>query len=119
MSLYTDPSVNIDRVVPHPQEAGGAGTTSYCRYKHFVKSRLKEVRALVTTAGTTTGHKLDIYKGTTSIGSISLGTSAAGSWADASLTDTDLVATDVISVKTGADATGKALVFYQLADLPG
>ena len=51
-------------------ESGGAATTEYSKFRSFQAARLKAVQVAVTTAGTAATHKLDIYHGTTSIGSI-------------------------------------------------
>lgn len=109
---YTDPALTIARE-NFAGEAGGAATTEYSKFRSFQAYRLKAVHAAVTVAGTNTAHKLDIYHGTNSIGSIALGTSAAGSLANSGTLNEDCAAMDQISVKTGADATGKAHVVFE------
>lgn len=99
-------------------EAGGAATTEYLKYRSFQKARLKKVHAIVTTAGTATGHALDVYHGTDSIGSITLGTSTAGATASSALLDHTIDSLTQISVKTKADATGKANIIYEYEVLP-
>lgn len=94
-------------------EAGGAATTEYAKFRQFQKLKLKAVHAAVTTAGTTTGHALDIYHGTTSIGTIALSTSAAGVTATSGKLDRSVASFDQLSVKTKADATGKAHVIFE------
>lgn len=96
-------------------EAGGGATTEYCKFRSFQKAKLKAVHFVVTTAGTATAHKLDIFHGTTSIGSTTLGTNTAGYSASNTDVDQSLAALDQISVKTGADATGKAHVVFEYA----
>lgn len=99
-------------------EAGGAATTEYCKFRVFQKSRLKAVHAVVTTAGTATTHALNIYNGTTSIGAIALSTSTAGSTASSATLDSTVSALGQMSVKTGADADGKAHVIFEYETLP-
>lgn len=94
-------------------EAGGAATTEYTKFRSFQAAKLKKVHAIVTTAGTTTGHGLGVYHGTSSIGSITLGTSAAGVGAASATLNETLASYDQVSVKTLADATGKAHVIYE------
>jgi len=109
---YADPNATIRRE-NFAGEAGGGATTEYCKFRTYQKARLKKAHAVVTTAGTNAGHKLDVYHGTSSIGSISLGTSTAGVTASSSTLNEELASLDQISVKTGADATGKAHVIYE------
>jgi hypothetical protein len=99
-------------------EAGGAATTEYGKFRSFQSAKLKNVHAVVTVAGTNAAHGLDVFHGTTSIGSIVLGTSAAG--VSASLVPTNkgglnelLAAFDQISVKSKADIVGKAHVIFE------
>ena len=99
-------------------EAGGAATTEYTKFRSFQAAKLKKAHAVVTTAGTTTGHGLGVYHGTTSIGSITLGTAAAGATAASATLDRALAACDQVSVKTLADATGKAHVIFEYEVLP-
>lgn len=75
---YDSPNYNI-RNEQFSGESGGGATTEYMRFRRFQKMRVKAVHAVVTVAGTTTGHGFDIYHGTTSKGTLPvLGTSAAG-----------------------------------------
>lgn len=111
--FYDDPNCVINR--DHcPGEVGGAATTVYGKFHAFAKTRLHAIHARVTVAGTVTGHKLDVYIGTASVATVALSTSAAG------VTFTVPVCQNVdslqgIEVKTGADATGKAVVTYEYA----
>lgn len=109
---YADPNATVRRE-NFAGEAGGGATTEYCKFRSFQKARLKKVHAVVTVAGTATTHKLDVFHGTTSISSISLGTSIAGVTASSATLNEELAALDQISVKTGADAAGKAHVIYE------
>jgi hypothetical protein len=84
------------RWVPPTGRDGGTGT--------FV---VKEVIAIVMTAGTTSGAAFTVKKGTTSIGSVAVSTSTAGSRVVASLTDTEFTSTDIMSIENSvSEATG-------------
>ena len=109
---YADPNATVRREY-FAGEAGGGATTEYGKFRSFQKARLKKVHAVVTVAGTATTHKLDVYHGTTSISSISLSTAAARGTASSSTLNEELASLDQISVKTGADAAGKAHVIYE------
>lgn len=99
-------------------EAGGAATTEYCKFRSFMAAKLKKVHAVVTTAGTTTGHAFDIYHGTSSIASLALGTSTAGSKLSSSLLDETLASLEQISVKSKSDQAGKAHIIYEFKVTP-
>ena len=99
-------------------ESGGAATTEYSKFRSFQAARLKSVQVAVTTAGTATTHKLDIYHGTASIGSIAIGTATAGALLASTALNENLAAMDQVSVKTGADAVGKNHVIYEYDVLP-
>jgi len=94
-------------------EAGGAGTTEYCKFRSFQKGRVTAVHFAVTTAGTATAHKFDIYHGTTSIGSTTLGTNTAGYTVSNTTIDEAVASLDQVSVKSGADIVGKAHVIFE------
>jgi len=110
---YDDPNPVVRREEMSDQEAGGAATTEYSKFHHFQKYKLKAAHAVVTTAGTTTAHGFDVYVGTTSVGSITLGTSAAGVGASSGALDQAVAAYGQVSVKSLADATGKARIIYE------
>lgn len=102
--------------------AGGGATTAYAKFRTFRRSKLKNVHACVTTAGTTTAHKFDVYIGTTSVGSIAAGTAAAGVMVSAVALSTgglDQIfdGTSQLSVKTGSDAAGIADIVFEYQGL--
>lgn len=99
-------------------EAGGEATTEYAKFRRFQALQLKKVHAVVTTAGTTTGHKLDVYHGTTSVASIALSTSTTGEAASTDFLDLRVESLEALSVKTGADAAGKAHVIFEFENEP-
>lgn len=110
MGSYADPSAIITREY-NAGAAGGGATSFYGKFRSFQAAKLKKVHAVVLTAGTATTHKLDVYHGTTSIGTIALSTNT-GVFHSATLNE-DLASMDEVSVKTGADATGVAHVVYE------
>ena len=91
----------------------GAATTEYAKFRTFQKSLLKRVHAVVTVAGTTTAHALSVFHGTASVGSIALGTATAGSVACSAILNEPIASYDQISVKTLADAAGKAHIIFE------
>lgn len=108
---YNDPNYTVRR--EEMGVAGGAATTEYAKFRVFQAARLKKVHAIVVTAGTVTGHGLDVYSGTTSIGTIALSTNTAGYVAHSALLDATVASMGQVSVKTLADATGVAHVIYE------
>jgi hypothetical protein len=107
---YASPDVVISRE-RYAGACGGAATTEYGKFRSFQAAKLEKVHVVVTTAGTATTHKLDIYHGTSSIGTIALSTNT-GTFHSALLSEA-LASMDQISVKTGADAAGIADVVYE------
>lgn len=119
MSSYDHPNHVITREAFFLTVAGNAAKSA--RWSPYQKCVLKRVQAQVVTAGTsaTTGNKLDIYHGTTSIGSITLGTSTASTIGTASLNETISGAgADQVYVQNGTDATGVSNVTYVFQVLP-
>lgn len=114
---YSAPNATIRREY-FAGEAGGGATTEYGKFRSFQKSKLKAIHAVVTVAGTSTAHKLDLMHGTASIGVITLSTSTAGVVASSATLNEALAALDQISVKTGADVVGKAHVVYEYEVVP-
>lgn len=112
MGAYSDPNSTVRREA-NIGEVGGGATTSYGKFRHFQRIKLKRVHAVVTVAGTVAGHKLDVYHGTTSIGTIALGTAAAEVRVSSGILNELVESLEEVSVKTGADATGKAHVVYE------
>lgn len=114
---YDDPNFNIRRE-RFNAAMGGAATTEYAKFRSFQAARLKKVHAVVTTAGTATGHGFDVYKGTTSIGTIALGTATAGSIATSATLNAAMASLEQISVKSLADIVGKADVIFEYEVTP-
>lgn len=112
---YDSPQYQIIREDGGSGLAGGAATTEYSKFVSFVAQKLLRVNAHVTVAGTVAGHGFDVYIGTTSVGTIALGTSAATTNASVSIAAglQDVAALQGVSVKSLADATGKAVITYE------
>jgi hypothetical protein len=120
---YDEPNYTVRRE-QFAGEAGGAATTEYCKFRAFRAARLKQVHAFLTVAGTATTHGFNVFKGTTSVGTIALSTTAVTA-AQVNVTkygsgvlDVTLAAGDQISVKSLADAAGKAHIVYEFEITP-
>lgn len=114
---YDDPDTQVRREY-FAGNAGGGATTEYCKFRSFQKARLKAVHACVTVAGTTTTHGFSVFRGTTSVGTILLGTgtavgAAGGISASSGTLNLEIAAGQQISVKSLADADGKADIIYE------
>lgn len=118
---YDDPDFTTRRE-HFAGEAGGAATTEYGKFRAFQKFRLKAVHAFRTVAGTATTHKFDVFRGTASVGSIALSTTAAvghaGGAPSSAVLDLEVAQGQQVSVKSGADAAGKAHIVYEFEVLP-
>lgn len=99
-------------------EVGGGATTVYGKFHAFAATKLKAVHIRVTTAGTATTHKLDVYIGTASVASQVLSTNTAGS-AFSVIVNSNVASMQAVEVKSGADAVGKAVVSYEYEYQPG
>jgi hypothetical protein len=117
---YSDPNYQVRR--EHIATTVAGATTEGCKFRSFQKMRLKNVHVAVVTAGTAAGHGLDLYRGTTSVGTISLGTNTAGYTASMDTAGAGLDLTyasmEQASVKSLVDATGVAQVVYEYEVLP-
>lgn len=104
-----DRAIERERFV---ENAGGAATTIYGKFRSFVDLKLLRARAWVTTAGTAAGHGFDIYVGTASVGTFDLGTSTAGVESSVTL-NVAVPAGTVVNVKSLSDIVGKADVTFE------
>jgi len=115
---YDSPNYDVRRE-QFAGEAGGGATTEYNKFRVFQNSRLKNVHAFVTVAGTATTNGFNIFHGTTSIGAISISTATAHTALispprfSSGILDRTLQPGDQVSVKSLADATGKAHIIYE------
>lgn len=94
--------------------AGASGTSLITNYTN--QMRLRNVVATVAVAGTsgTTGHKLDVFVGTSSVGTITLGTSAVQATGTSGDLNTIVPIGSPVFTKNGTDATGTARVVMEL-----
>ncbi len=113
---YDNPNYTMRREQSFLTVAGNAAVSA--RMINFQKMRLKKVHARVVTAGTSAGHAVNVYHGTTSIGSISLGTSAAGSTGSSAALNRTVDSLEQVNIVNGTDATGVAVVSYEYEVLP-
>lgn len=93
-------------------EAGGAATTVYGKFHSYAATTLKAVHMRVTTAGTATTHKFDVFIGTASVASGALSTSTAGVTTSVAI-GSAVDSLEAVEVKSGADATGLAVITYE------
>lgn len=125
-SMMYDNASYVTRQSAAMGEVGGAATTQYGKFAAFTAMLAFSLTATVTTAGTAAGHTLTVNKisgtSTTALATATLGTSAAGTVLNVPLsTSTGGIAMlqgDIIDVVTGADATGKAAVAYEVSVQP-
>jgi len=114
---YDHPTYTINR--EHcVGECGGTATTVFGKFHKYVPFKLKAVHVRVTTAGTATTHKFDVYIGTTSVASAALSTSTAGVTTSVAV-GSNVTSLQAVEVKTGADADGLAVISYEYEDIPG
>ena len=96
---WTGPQDQRPCAPPLKPTENGAANEVVGRYHAFTARKILEVRAVAHVAGKADTSGINIYKGTTSIGSITLGTNAADTKIDASLTDTDLAKDETLILK--------------------
>lgn len=112
-------------------EVGGAASTQYGKFAAFAAMQALALQATVTVAGTAAGHLLSVLKITgtltTTVATTTLGTATQGATFNLALnTATGLAGQngipilqgDVLAVVTGADATGKAAVSFEMGVTP-
>lgn len=112
---YDHPSYITRQLVPLGNTTAGANGTS-CRTSFPIAMRIRNASVTVVTAGTsaTTGNKVDIYNGTSSIGSVTLGTNTAGYVGTSGDLNSTLAVGTVLACKNGTDATGVANVMLEM-----
>jgi hypothetical protein len=82
----------------------GAASASMTKFLYFARTRIKKVHALVNTAGTNTAAGIDIFNGTTSVGSLTVGTTTAGSTASSGLLDAVVESLSYLEIKGKANS---------------
>ena len=105
---YDHPSYLTRQMIPLGKSVAGANGTSCYKAFPTANMRIRNVAAVVVTAGTsaTSGNKCILLNGTTSIGEIVLGTSAAGVIGTSGDINATITAGTTLSCKNGTDATG-------------
>jgi hypothetical protein len=101
-TTYTDPNAVQRREINVANLAGAAGA-SMAKFLMFQKTKLKKVHCLVVTAGTNAAAQVDIFNGTTSVGSIVVGTNTAGSVLHSGALDSDVTDNGLIELKGAAN----------------
>lgn len=100
---YTDPNAQVRREI-NTGHITGAASASMAKFLMFQKTKLKKVHALVVTAGTNAAAAVDVYVGTTSVGSVTFGTDTAGSVLHSGAIDVDVPANGMIELKGAANS---------------
>lgn len=98
IGTYTDPNATIRREI-NTGHITGAASASMAKFLQFQKTKLKKVHALVITAGTNASAAVDVYVGTTSVGSLAFGTNTAGAILHTGALDVDVPANGTIELK--------------------
>ncbi len=98
---YNDANANIRREI-NTGHITGASSASMQKFLLFQKTKLKKVHALVVTAGTNTDAKVDVYVGTTSVGSLAFGTNTAGTLLHSAALDAAVPQNGTVELKGGA-----------------
>ena len=101
--VYTDPNANIVREI-NTGHITGAASASMQKFLSFQKTKLKKVHALVVTAGTHAAAAVDVYVGTTSVGSLAFGTNTAGSVLHSGAINADVPANGMIELRGAANS---------------
>lgn len=112
---YDHPAYLARLVVPlHVTTAGASGTSGLNSFP--VPLRIRKVTATVRVAGTSagSGHKVDVFVGTSSVGTIALNTLGAGISASSTDMDTLIPAGTKIYTVNGTDATGTAQLVAEM-----
>lgn len=89
--------------------AGASGTSAYAAFPAS-NMRIRNIAAVVVTAGTSTNNTLTVLNGTSSVGAIVLSTNAIGSIGTSGDLNITVGTNTTLSIKNGADATGVAEV---------
>lgn len=99
---YDDRDYGVQTINPnHITGAAGASMQKFLMYRSTI---LKRVSALVVTAGTNANAAVDIYAGTTSVGTLAFGTNTAGSIIDSGELNVDIPAQGFIELKGAANS---------------
>ncbi len=111
---YDHPAYLARLAVGVTSTAGASGTSGQISFPSAMV--LRNVAATVRTAGTSagTGHKVDIFVGTASVGTIALNTLTAGQNGTSGDLNTLVPAGTTVALKNGTDATGVTHVVMEM-----
>lgn len=101
--MYDEPNVSVAR----EHKTGnltGAASASMLQLHYFQKTRVKQIRGRVVTAGTNAAAGIDIFNGTTSVGAITFGTNTAGSVGTSGALNADIIADGLLEIKGKANS---------------
>jgi hypothetical protein len=90
----------------------GAASGSLKKFLFFQAAKLKKVHGIVTVAGTHTAAVMDVYVGTSSVGTIAFGTNTAGTVVHSGAIDATIPANGYVDIK---GATNSATLAASLA----
>lgn len=82
----------------------GVASAAFARFHCFQKTRIKQIRGTVVVAGTNASAGIDIYNGTTSVGSITVGTNTAGTIVSSGALNTDVAADSFYELRGKANS---------------
>lgn len=103
--------------------SAASGSQNACRFAAFTNMLAKSATFTVVTAGTSAGHLFSVNRvsgtTTTAIGTVTLSTNVAGYTTNMTCNNTTLAQGDVLMVRSGTDATGIAVVTWELQVAPG
>jgi len=109
---YDNPNANINREISR-NDAGGAATTEYAKFRAHQKGRLKNVHLIVTTAGTIDAHAFELTIGAGTVATMTCGTQTAGSIISLGDTEEAVAAMEAVALVSKADADGIVDVVYE------
>ena len=125
-NMAYDSPTYLSRIGSPAAEAGGAATTQYGKFCAFTAMQAYSAQLTVTTAGTAAGHGFSIIRisgtATSTLATTTLGTAAAGTTTNVLLTNVAggvaLTQGDILAALSLTDATGKAVLAYEVAAQP-
>lgn len=100
---YDDPNSSVARE-HRVANLLGVASASILQLHYYQKTRIKQIRGRVVTAGTNAAAGIDIFNGTTSVGAITFGTNTAGVVAASGALNTDIPADGLLELKGKANS---------------
>lgn len=111
---YDHPAYLARMAVGITTTAGASGTSGQISFPSAMRLRNVSVTARVAGTSATTGHKVDLFVGTASVGTLALNTQAAGYVGTMGDLNTLVPVGTVIATKNGTDATGTCHVLMEM-----